>query len=827
MSQTTSSNIIAGSNVLSEDQQNVVDDILIKKCSVFITGSAGVGKSFLLKKIIDSLPKKKVYVTASTGVAACNIGGSTLHSFAGIGLGDKPAKEYGDQILYKRYKGEVKDRWERCQVLIIDEISMIDGFLFEKIEEVARIVRQNYAPFGGIQLVLCGDFLQLPPVKCDRFAFETDAWKNCIHKTVVLDKVFRQKELGFVSLLNRLRVGSYTKLDIEVLQKCNKTLFPNDGIKPTCLFPLRSTCDRVNQTELNKLPGITQTFDAYDFANNEYYKKQLETTARFPKKLVLKVGAQVMLLSNKDVRGGLVNGARGVVINFFDRKNPANEMFDEEEESGCDEVLPVVRFANNTEILINAEQNTILQGGKTMAYRSQIPLQLAWAVSVHKSQGVTLDRVEIDLAKAFEHGQSYVALSRVTSLDGLLLRAFDPKKVTAHPKVLNYYSSLDPSFPHCTKSMGERDLKDFLSQRNDLSNYKRRIALLTRCFKARHQMVLQILEEHNYGKCLIKRPPPRPSPSSTETPTSSHEPSSSNCASFIEKPLSSADTPGCSGYKPSSDRTPLNETLMTSENKKDDKNNNNSVSPEKLAPISSSKCIDTPLTSKDLSISNKIDKKPITIDLTDDEPKAVKHLCDGKNISPPNAQKLLSKADLILAQCKQGLTDLQKVPADNSKAKEETKPVEISKNKKTESKEEDLFGDDDDEDFFETEMLKLDENSLIVTTPKKNSFFDNICPDLLKASQSANTSSKRKMTTSTPFVDFGTNSSRLGKRQLSDSSCARNDQKRPNLNDSRETPTNNNESRPRNENWPTQQRDFGSGSDTPRPKRRRSKRISK
>ena len=333
-------------------------------------------------------------------------------------------------------------------------------------------------------------------------------------------------------------------------------------------------------------------------------------------------------------------------------------------------------------------------------------------------------------------------------------------------------------------------------------------------------MVLQILEEHNYGKCLIKRPPPRP-PSTSYTPVSNHTSSSS------QTPLSSIDTPGCSGYTPSSDRSSI-ETHATCEKTTDDVRNNNTVSPEKLAPISSSKCIDTPISSKDLSTSGDIDKKPITIDLTDDEP-VEKSLCNEKNTSPPNAQKLLSKAEQILAQCKQGLNDLQIVPSEppeTLKVKEEPKSVEVSKNEKNESKEEDLFGDDD-EDFFENEMMKIDEKSLIVTTPKKNSFFDNICPDLLKASQSASTSSKKKATASTPRVDFTTNSPRLGKRQLSDSSCVKNDQKRANLNGSRETPTNKNESHSKNENWPTERRDFGNNSDTPRPKRRRSKRISK
>jgi len=681
--------------VLSPEQQAIIDDVLKKK-SIFITGSAGVGKSFLLQKIMDRLPKKKVYVTASTGVAACNIGGSTLHSFAGIGLGDKAAEVYGRQILFKNYKIEVKQRWTSCQTLIVDEISMVDGNLFQKVEEVARIVRKDQRPFGGIQLILCGDFLQLPPVKCNYFAFETKAWKRCINKTIVLGKVFRQKHFGFVSLLNRLRVGFVTSSDIEVLHHCHRTLFPDDGIKATCLFPLRSTCDRVNQSELQKLKGKAESFDAFDFYKDENYKRQLENTSRFPKKLVLKVGAQVMLLTNKDVRNGLVNGARGVVISFFDMNadNPADALLDEHDlietdfsvtqENKEKNLLPVVKFANQAEMLIKPEQHTIEVAGKTMAYRSQVPLLLAWAVSVHKSQGVTLDRVEVNLAKAFEHGQSYVALSRVTSLDGLLLRAFDPQKITAHPKVLEYYTSLDPGFPHCTKSMGVTDLEGFINERKDYKTYKKRIDCLTRSLTAQKEEAYNILIEHSYGRIDLSQlklsiPPPSPA---TPASVSNTSPSAEKCSSINRPSTSKAENSKSSQF---------------------------------------------------------------VIDLTSECSSSKSHE------STPVAQKLLSKAEQILAQCKQGLDSLNK-------------PIKISDD-------DSLFGDEDD-DLLDNELMKIDESSVIVTpkkTPKKNNFLDNICPDLLKCSQ--NSSSKFGQQKRNLFSDRTDNNNaqtppRSGKRRL-------------------------------------------------------------
>ncbi|XP_065648802.1 ATP-dependent DNA helicase PIF1 isoform X2 [Hydra vulgaris] len=456
---------------LSAEQKKVLD-IVKSGRNVFITGSAGVGKSFLLNELIKSQTKKGVYVTASTGVAACNINGTTLHSFAGIGLGNKPASILAYDILKKPFKVEAKKRWLGCRILVIDEISMIDAGLFSTVEEVARIVRNNDSPFGGIQVILCGDFLQLPPVNVTKFAFETQAWRDVVHETVVLKKVFRQKLVGFVSLLNRLRIGYLTPLDIEVLQHCKDTAFPDDGIKATCLFPHKASCDKLNQAELSKLPGKMFTFEAVDWFKNSMAQEQLNKTSRYFKVLNLKVGAQVMLLNNLSVSTGLVNGARGVVTKFMslkESKSPNETSLIEFENEECEYPrYPVVKFVNNLELLINPDQISTEVAGEVISYRKQLPLALAWAVSVHKAQGMTLERVELSIANAFEHGQAYVALSRVTSLNGLLLRNFDSAKVSAHPNVIEYYKQVDPLFESFADA-GEEELKGFISNKTSLT----------------------------------------------------------------------------------------------------------------------------------------------------------------------------------------------------------------------------------------------------------------------------------------------------------------------------------------------------------------------
>ncbi|XP_018334205.1 ATP-dependent DNA helicase PIF1 [Agrilus planipennis] len=407
---------------LTDEQKKVLDACLSGR-NVFFTGSAGTGKSFLLKKIIAALPPDVTYPTASTGVAACHIGGTTLHQFAGIGSGEATLENCYD----KASKPAAARVWRRCKHLIIDEISMIDGNFFEKIEAVARYIRKNDKPFGGIQLILCGDFFQLPPVvKKDanskipkvRFCFQTPVWKKCIQISYELTQVHRQNDMKFIDILNNIRVGNITSEISEKLLATSKQVIEQNGILATRLCSHTQDADSINQSKLSNLPGDSKVFEAEDSDKSMSYILDQQTTV--PSTLVLKVGAQVMLMKNINIASGLVNGARGVVAGFR-------------------EGLPVVKFRNNKDYVAKHERWMVksIHGGTII--RKQIPLKLAWAFSIHKSQGLTLDCVEMSLSRVFEAGQAYVALSRAQSLETLRVLDMKSSQVYANPDVLNFY----------------------------------------------------------------------------------------------------------------------------------------------------------------------------------------------------------------------------------------------------------------------------------------------------------------------------------------------------------------------------------------------------
>lgn len=298
---------------------------------------------------------------------------------------------------------------------------------------MARFIRRNEKPFGGIQLILCGDFLQLPPVvklnrtlslqekaAVKRFCFQSPAWQKCMQMSFELQKVHRQKDQKFVDILNHIRIGRVTEDVTTRLLATSGQKIEQNGILATQLCSHTNDADLINQSKLNNLNGEEKIFEASDENCDSYMSKQLDQQVPAPGKLVLKIGAQVMLLKNINVSNGLVNGARGVVMKYVD---------------GC----PLVKFKNNREYMAKPEKWIIkMPTGGTVA-RRQVPLKLAWAFSIHKSQGLTLDCVEMSLSKVFEAGQAYVALSRAQSLDSLRVLDFDAKQVWANPDVLQYY----------------------------------------------------------------------------------------------------------------------------------------------------------------------------------------------------------------------------------------------------------------------------------------------------------------------------------------------------------------------------------------------------
>ncbi|ALC38407.1 CG3238 [Drosophila busckii] len=404
---------------LSEEQMEVLRACTAGK-NVFFTGSAGTGKSFLLRKIISALPPDGTVATASTGVAACLIGGTTLHAFAGIGGGDATMA----RCLELSSRPMSARTWRNCKRLIIDEISMVDGQFFEKIEAVARHIRRNERPFGGIQLILCGDFLQLPPViksevdAKQRFCFQSNVWESCIQCVFELKQVHRQSDPEFVKILNHLRIGHVNDGIAARLVSTSKQKIEGNGILATQLCSHTKDAASINESKLENLSGDKVLFRAED--SDAGMSKQLDQQVQAPSQLYLKLNAQVMLLKNINIANGLVNGARGVVVRL---------------EQG----LPIVRFKNNQEYACKHEKWIIKTATGGILTRRQVPLKLAWAFSIHKSQGLTLDCVEMSLSKVFEAGQAYVALSRAKSLNSVRILDFDAKQVWANPQVLQFY----------------------------------------------------------------------------------------------------------------------------------------------------------------------------------------------------------------------------------------------------------------------------------------------------------------------------------------------------------------------------------------------------
>jgi ATP-dependent exoDNAse (exonuclease V) alpha subunit len=397
--------------------------------NIFLTGAAGTGKSYVIKKLIDFLDSKHVFYgkTATTGVAALNIGGSTLHSWSGMGLADDEG-----MALLTRVSNNQKatNRIKGTRILFIDEISMCDANLLDKLDIVCQYIRNNDQPFGGIQVVMVGDFLQLPPVfkgfQKELFAFDSHAWASAKIQTVHLTEIVRQhSQPKFAEYLNEVRFG--VAEDHAMLKECIDRKFPDDGIKPVRLFCKNIDVDGFNNKELQKIGSEEKVYYAID-TGGEQWTKFFNKNCMAPEVLRLRVGAQVMLLTNVDVANGLVNGSIGVVESF------SNEG-------------PVVRFTTGDHVVQPFEwevkQDEPLITGEIkkvkIAGRKQLPLKLAWAVTVHKSQGATLDRAEIDISEAFAAGQVYVALSRVRDLESLSIKAFSPHKIMANRRCVEFY----------------------------------------------------------------------------------------------------------------------------------------------------------------------------------------------------------------------------------------------------------------------------------------------------------------------------------------------------------------------------------------------------
>jgi ATP-dependent DNA helicase PIF1 len=446
---------------LSDKQQEALD-LAVNGRNLFITGSGGVGKSFVLEQIVEQLEakRKQVSVTASTGIAALAVGGTTLHSWAGVGQG----KESAQELLKKlRFFKKAAARWRNTDVLIIDEISMLDPELFEKLDVIAKSMRRSQRPFGGMQVIAFGDFFQLSPVFDEsegqrstdwEFVFETPAWQALQLEVIILTEVFRQRDQEFVNVLESIRHGQVTPQALELLQKrVGAKLDCSDGIEPTQLYARRAQVSNINEKRLAQLPGPEYSYEYRQTivgcsgdAKKQVEQRLLKGCPADPT-IKLRRGAQVILLVNLDQERGLVNGSRGVVVGFQgDDDVPLDGKLSVTPIASLQSVdaSPIVRFANGCIEVIGSYGWRIesKQEGWN-AVHSQVPLRLAWALTIHRGQGMTLDRVTVDLGSSvFGVGMSYVALSRVRTPEGLSIARLDPSKIEAHPRVLAYYAEV-------------------------------------------------------------------------------------------------------------------------------------------------------------------------------------------------------------------------------------------------------------------------------------------------------------------------------------------------------------------------------------------------
>ncbi len=444
--------VVTNSDELNKEQKNAFD-LMRKGKNVFITGPGGTGKSFTIAKYYEYAVNKygatRVYKTSSTGVSAILINGKTLHSWAGIYLGKGSASE-----LLSKMKFPIKKRWKRTKVLFIDEISMINPDLFDKLEQIARSLRRTTLPFGGIQLIISGDFFQLPVVKCDRYCFEGLTWDKVINHTITLKKIIRQKDIVFQQMLNEIRYGDISLENSDILHSRIDAPLNNEfGIEPTVLYPKRVQVNRINNKRLNDLltRETKHVYEAkYQVVYNNSSVPKDSIIQKFQKidertldTSIFCKGTQVVFKFNIDVENGIANGTRGIIVDFQSEVDGGTE-------------YPMVRLLNGTKFLTYPANFEYEIDKEYKLIKTQVPLKLAWASTIHSCQGSTLDYVKADIGEnVFECGQAYVALSRVKNLEGLTLTDYDPDAISANPRVLERYG---PNASKSPKVIGPLDI---------------------------------------------------------------------------------------------------------------------------------------------------------------------------------------------------------------------------------------------------------------------------------------------------------------------------------------------------------------------------------
>jgi ATP-dependent DNA helicase PIF1 len=402
-------------------KQTTALEILKAGHNVFLTGSAGTGKTYLLNQYIDYLKERDMVlaVTAPTGIAASHINGMTIHSFFGIGIRENVDKYFLDSLIQKEF---LHKRINKLKVLIIDEISMVSPELFSSIDKILRAFKYCDEPFGGLQLVLSGDFFQLPPISksnnTSRFAWQAQAWKNAGLKSCYLTEKFRQSDKSLINILDEIRSGDVSEESMEVFRSCYKKELKS-SFKVTKLYTHNRDVDRINEEELELLKDKPRLFQSRDKGSKKNIEKIFKSSL-VKEGLELKKKALVIFIKN-NYEAGYINGTLGEIIDF-------------DKDSGA----PIVKIFSGRKIIAEHEDWKLEDHkGEIKATVSQVPLRLAWALTIHKSQGMTLDAAEIDLSKTFETGQGYVALSRIKSTEGLRLMGLNDVALQVDQLVLS------------------------------------------------------------------------------------------------------------------------------------------------------------------------------------------------------------------------------------------------------------------------------------------------------------------------------------------------------------------------------------------------------
>ena len=446
---------------LSHEQEHALD-LFKEGKNLLITGPGGVGKTHLIQEFIKDAGRrgKSVQVCALTGCASLLLGCSakTIHSWSGI----KMAKGAKKQIVERALRGKkTKKNWKGIHILIIDEVSMMSKKIFEVLEELARYARLNSEPFGGLQVILTGDFFQLPPIgsmnepDTSAFCFESPLWHTVIplDNHIELNTMFRQRDPKYIEILSQVRRGELNEENTRILREHSKRVYDvelNNGINISKLFPIRARADYINQVMFDKLdspeqeynidkiyncgvylesgisiePAVQEVCDNMTATERDYEMNGLLSSAQCSEHLKLKIGALVMCTANIDMEHGICNGSQGIIIDLVGQDKS-----------------PKIRFVNGI-VMVMSKHHWQSVDYPSVAIK-QYPLQFAWALTIHKIQGASLNMAQMDVGTSiFEYGQTYVAMSRVKSLEGLYMSDFNPNKIRANPKVIQFYNKI-------------------------------------------------------------------------------------------------------------------------------------------------------------------------------------------------------------------------------------------------------------------------------------------------------------------------------------------------------------------------------------------------